>query len=466
VIAFALRLAWLFQPMRYDESITFLDTASSGFWPAWSQYGANNHVLHTLLVRLCTLWTSREWAIRLPAFVAGVLTPWVAYLVGRQLFDRGAALIGAALVACSAALIEYSTNARGYSMVTLFTLLQVMLADRIVRTARHRDLASFALVSAAGLFTIPTMLYPTITTLAWALLIAGTRSSQTPWRKLMLRAPLYVALGLLLVALLYTPVLLQKDGWHNLTDNKWIAPIDTFSGWRHALRGLTVGLWKEWSYGLTKAGLGLAIAFAIIAVIAYASRRNMRAMWVVVALVVCVGMMAVQRVAPFVRVFLFALPLLLLTAAAGLSMLISQRWAMRAALGLCVGLAIYDVASHAPDRASAFDKFPQAKAVIAFLLPHIDRPDDATVFGVVASAPTRYERFRTGQPPIPYRPGARRLWLVTRYDDAPAHVLYSNRLRADFFKKPKLVFKQGVAEVYELIPLAGRTPRQHRQPRP
>src|ERR1043166_4190289 len=51
----ALRAMYLAQPMRYDESVTYLDYASQPWATALGSYTyPNNHVLHTALVKVAT----------------------------------------------------------------------------------------------------------------------------------------------------------------------------------------------------------------------------------------------------------------------------------------------------------------------------------------------------------------------------------------------------------------------------
>jgi len=55
-IAVAVRLAFLYQPMRYDEALTFMTYASKPIWHGLSLYSSpNNHLFHTLLVHITCL---------------------------------------------------------------------------------------------------------------------------------------------------------------------------------------------------------------------------------------------------------------------------------------------------------------------------------------------------------------------------------------------------------------------------
>ena len=58
--------------------------------------------------------------MRLPALIAGILLIPATYLLFRVISNNLAALLSSALVAVSSPLIEFSTNARGYTTVTLY----------------------------------------------------------------------------------------------------------------------------------------------------------------------------------------------------------------------------------------------------------------------------------------------------------------------------------------------------------
>ena len=75
--ALAVRLWFLFEPMRYDEAFTFLQFASKPLYRGLSDYSyPNNHPLHTFLVHIAyRIFGNEPWVIRLPAFCAG-FSPW------------------------------------------------------------------------------------------------------------------------------------------------------------------------------------------------------------------------------------------------------------------------------------------------------------------------------------------------------------------------------------------------------
>ena len=153
VAAVLVRLEFLFQPMRYDESVTFVHYASRPWYIALTTYTApNNHVFHSELAQLTTaVFGGAPWAVRLPAFMAGILLVPATYVAGRALYGKHAALIAAALVAASSVLIEYSTNARGYTLIALCFALLLALGTRLLTSSNQAEwLASRCSVRSAS----------------------------------------------------------------------------------------------------------------------------------------------------------------------------------------------------------------------------------------------------------------------------------------------------------------------------
>src|SRR5687767_1863319 len=110
-IAIAMRALYLGQPMRYDEAVTYMYFVRLPWSEALSTYTyPNNHLFHTLLAKASvTVFGNLPWALRLPAFVAGVLVVPATYMVARAIYGSRPALFAAAIVATSGTLVLYST---------------------------------------------------------------------------------------------------------------------------------------------------------------------------------------------------------------------------------------------------------------------------------------------------------------------------------------------------------------------
>jgi predicted membrane-bound mannosyltransferase len=152
LIALAVRVAYINQPIRYDEADTFVHYVDQPLKHSLRyNYVPNNHVFHTLLSRPLRLMLGGDpWVLRLVAMISGVLCVPAGYLAARAHYGRGAGLLAAALIAGSSSLVEFSTNARGYTLLALITLLQIALAAHVVRRPNRPGWLLFALLAALG----------------------------------------------------------------------------------------------------------------------------------------------------------------------------------------------------------------------------------------------------------------------------------------------------------------------------
>lgn len=213
-----LRLWHLDQPIKYDEAYTYLHYARRPLYQGLVDYGTpNNHLLHTLLSHLSLrLLGDREWTLRIPAFLAGLLAIGATYRLGKQIAvpslakmhgDGAVGLLAAAMMAASASQISYSANARGY---TLVTWLGLVLAGRMACVVRHGRAFDWLLAGVAavlGFFTIPTMLFSFVGVLGWALWrVASGRACQARRAGMVKLAGFAGGVGLVTLTL-YAPAL-------------------------------------------------------------------------------------------------------------------------------------------------------------------------------------------------------------------------------------------------------------------
>ena len=158
--------------MGHDETYTFIAFASRGLRVVVTDYHLpNNHVFHTIWVNIFyQLFGDSPAVIRLPALIAGVLIIPATFLVSKIFYDWKIGLIAASIISALPVLVDYSTTARGYTIITLFALLLIALAAYV---KDHRNITAWlllALISSLGLYTNPTMIYPIGMTLTWLLL--------------------------------------------------------------------------------------------------------------------------------------------------------------------------------------------------------------------------------------------------------------------------------------------------------
>lgn len=379
--ALLVRLDFISQPMRYDEADTYVHYASRPLYIGLTTYTApNNHLLNTLLVHVTTrLFGDQPWAIRLPALVAGVLLVPATYLAARLLYDKTPALVAAALVATSSTLIEYSTNARGYTLVALITVLLVALGSHLAGSKSPAGWTAFAVLAALGFWTIPIMLYALGTVVVWLCwTIVVDRHDAA-----LVRARLLPALAgtAVLTVLLYAPVL-ATSGPHALLGNSFVTPRSS-SYVFHRLPSSLGATFARWHRDQpTVLWVLVALGFALAFVLGGRLGR-FRVPPAAGALVAVPPLVAIQRVVPFERVWLFLLPLYLISAAAGL-LYPARRLAATAGFGaavavaavaLCASLAGLEVATRSVYRSEDTSTFRDASDV-ASLLARTIRPSD------------------------------------------------------------------------------------------
>lgn len=326
------RILFLSLPIRYDEAYTFIAFAMRPLNFIVSNYHLpNNHVFHTILVYLTYhLFGDQLWSIRLPALLAGILIIPATYLVARLFYSRSIALFSAGLVAASSELIDYSTNARGYTLICLFWLLSLALAFYLKEHRNWVGWGLFILVSALGFYTIPIMLYPFGAVMVWLFLSMLLKDTgQEYGRSFMLYLLAAGAVASVLTILLYTPIF-YESGIDAVVGNHFVAPIGWADLWASML-GRIQNTWNSWNRDLPATGSLLFLAGVILSQIFHWRLSKTRMPLALPILLWCGLIIAIQQVAPWPRIWLFLLPLFLIWAAAGLVGLISQIAAFKAA---------------------------------------------------------------------------------------------------------------------------------------
>ena len=111
-----------------------------------------------LLPRL--VWLSSYEALKLLSLAAGLLLVPAVYLVGRDLFGRGAGLFAAALCACSYLMIDFSGNGSLWSLLALLYVLFIWrLTSGSLRVRRNAVLLGL-LMGTAYLTNYPAVVLP------------------------------------------------------------------------------------------------------------------------------------------------------------------------------------------------------------------------------------------------------------------------------------------------------------------
>jgi uncharacterized membrane protein len=328
--AIALRLAFLNQPMRFDEAFTFLRFASRPLFEGLTTYTEpNNHLFHTLLVHISTsIFGDQPWAIRLPALLAGIALVPITYWVTRIYYNASAALLAAGLVATSSVLIEFSTNARGYTLVCCFFLLLLGLAFSLIFSPRpegegpgvrglyYRTWLLFALLGALGIYTVPTMLYPLGVVTTWLILSIIVEYSGSQRRRLLAYTVGSLCLCAIITVLLYLPVIVVS-GANSLLDNRYVQPVPR-EYFPLQLRALVERIVYLWHRDLPAPVPWLLLVGALLSLVMHHRLTRYAVPLLLAAVLFLVPALLIRPIVGFPRTWLFLLPLYLMSASAGL----------------------------------------------------------------------------------------------------------------------------------------------------
>jgi hypothetical protein len=346
LIGFTLRIIDINKSIAYDEAYTFIHFASRPFKHILADYSApNNHIFHTILVGISyRLFGGQAWALRLPAFIAGVLLIPAMFIVARRFFSPYQALVAAGLVAMIPLFINYSVNGRGYTMLVLFALLLANFAGILVDrhySPRHLHLAqvqvseaergskpaliAFIITAALGFYTIPIFLYPMVGISLWV--VATYLFSQAPRQEKFRRLGVFLGACLLaglLALLLYSPVIIFGSGLSSIISNEIVKSLN-WSTFVDNLDPRLLKAWNKWMIGINPTFEYMFLVGFLVSMLFYRKVSNQKLLLplqIFLALAVAI-LLVLQRVSPLPRIWIYLEAFYLMFAAAGLVWLVS-----------------------------------------------------------------------------------------------------------------------------------------------
>ena len=320
LIGFLLRVIDINQYIAYDEAYTFIHFASRGFKHILADYSApNNHIFHTILVGISYRFFGGEpWALRLPAFTAGVLMIPAMYLTSRRFFSSSQALAASALIAVTPSFINYSVNARGYTMLFLFALLLTNFAGILAIRQSKAALIAFTALATLGFYTIPIFLYPMAGISLWV--VVTYLVTREPWQMKLHKMAIFLGiciLSIVLAIILYSPVIIFGSGLSSLVSNEIVKPLN-WSAFLENLDPRMIKAWNKWMMGLGSTTEDLLSGGFLLSLLFYWKVSNQKLpMQVFLALGAAI-IVLLQRVTPLPRIWLYLETFYLMFAAAGL----------------------------------------------------------------------------------------------------------------------------------------------------
>jgi mannosyltransferase len=147
-LAFALRLLYLGRESFWSDEILSVQRASAG----WFEGGTHMVAYHTML-RVWLILGDSELTIRLLSVIFAVATIPVIYLMGARLFSISTGVLASLLIAVNAYHIQYSQEARAYSLLVLMASLSSYFFVLILEKPSRLIWAGYVITSALMVYS-------------------------------------------------------------------------------------------------------------------------------------------------------------------------------------------------------------------------------------------------------------------------------------------------------------------------
>lgn len=148
----------------------------------------------------------KEWALRFPAFITGILLIPAIYIFGRIFFNKNVGLIAATFACISPALINYSILSSGFIFLIFFSVITFSIVRYLKDNYDPIVWLIFALLNSLGFITSPIFIYPFLANFIFLLLILAFRDTKLPLRNLRNYIFIYFCVALVMTFTLYMPL--------------------------------------------------------------------------------------------------------------------------------------------------------------------------------------------------------------------------------------------------------------------
>jgi len=402
MLGIGVRAFFLGQPMRMDESYTFLYYLNQGRDPFYYVI-PNNHVLHSLLAWVSvSIGGMGSVAIRFPAFLAGVLSIPLMYFVCKA-FNKNSGLLAALGTAVFPYLILYSSMARGYSLIVLLTLLLVLVGKYYLEKPSLAGCILISVISALGLWTMPTMIFLLAGFYPWLglSLFIKERNVISVFRDFILPCVIGTAL---LTVIFYTPTVISSNGAAAIFSNKFV-DARSWKDFSNHLYPHFQQILSDFSRDIPRLVEYAALLLVAIGLFSALRKRDWASFLVIPAIIVggLIVFFAKQAI-PFARTWIYLIPFPLLFADLGYSWLVEKflpkNRDILAVLVFVTGsffvgsLISTNAIAHYDDTGS----FPEASAVAQYLKP-LMTGNEFIVVKDTANYPTFYYLCYADAPP-------------------------------------------------------------------
>ncbi|MCQ2380463.1 MAG: hypothetical protein MJ025_06050 [Victivallaceae bacterium] len=287
--------AYILRPIWFDEALTFLDFALLPLGDIFTNYPIpNNHILYTAILH-CHLavpcHVPPDIFLRLPSAIAGMLM-LATLLTGFRKTGHFELFVSLLAAVAGTPFLIYATAVRGYMLSALFIAIAMIPMSGLAYSPSPGRAVALAVAGAAACATVPSSAVPLACCVIWFAPndLGNTRRLATYFA--------ISALPFIGAFLFYLPIMDQLVACARLGEG-----ADSIS---MALRGIAAGIFASSGLLLVPAAAGLL----------FLDRRKLAKC--VAIPVLLVAFVVLTKKPPFPRVFLPALPLLVVAVAEGL----------------------------------------------------------------------------------------------------------------------------------------------------
>ncbi len=418
IAGIGIRCFFLSQPIRYDEADTFFNFATRDIYHLFHYTRPNNHVLHTLLVRLSTLFFGNSVvAIRIPAFIAGILTIPMTFIVARLFTGKTTSgFIACTLVAIYPYLILYNTLARGYSLVILLSLMMAVLMYRLAEHPNKIQCFLISLITATGLLVIPVFVYPAAGLWLWGIGMLLLR--RQPLSRI-LRDVIYPSffMTFALTVFMYTPTIIASNGTELITSNIFVTPLgrDEFQA---ALGKHFQDITTIFAQGIHPAGVLSFLILTTTGMVFLILKRHWYSVILLPTLFLALSfLLLTSRAVPFPRIWTYLFPFLFILCDTGITCITEKgrRFLPLLACGVAFIASLHFMSTQVTEKYREGGYFPEAPALVDILHKEI-KPGERVYALTPANLPLHYYWWQRGTPheaePAKEEPFLREFFIV------------------------------------------------------
>jgi mannosyltransferase len=373
----ALRLPWLGQKSLWIDEMWSIGIARlpwASFWSVVRNQDPNMSLYYSLL-HIWMKMGSSEFAIRFMSVLFGSATIPVVYALGRRLFTRSVGLVAGVLLAVNVFHIQWSQEARSYTLVVFLAALSSLLFIIAVEKNGWRNWLAYVVVSVLAVYA---HLFGVLVLAAHCVSLVLRPRRELAWKRVFTSA--------LLIGILFTPLaaLTLQRSQHTAVPFSWI-PRPTL----HGIYDVFYTLSGNGEFAGSKGGKPILVAygFACLAGVFWAAsmRKNERAReswrigfllcWLFVPLILLL-LISLRQSMFLNRYLLICVPALALLAASAIGSM-KQLKLIGAALLIMVGLSLPGLLQYYRFR----DGRQEWKAATEYILTQA-HPADAAIFYV------------------------------------------------------------------------------------